>query len=75
VNIHLAHHLFTSVPFYNLPKLHKRLMLEPYYQNESQRYDTYFSSKDCVFADLLKMDAGEKKDPDPPETVPPVLVK
>lgn len=31
VNYHLDHHLYPSVPFYNLPKLHAALMADPEY--------------------------------------------
>lgn len=31
VNYHLDHHLYPSVPFYNLPRLHAALMAEPEY--------------------------------------------
>jgi len=33
INYHVAHHLFPSVPWYNLPALHARLMLEPAYRD------------------------------------------
>src|SRR5262249_33443879 len=32
VNCHIAHHLFPSVPFYNLLKLHLKLMEDPVYR-------------------------------------------
>jgi fatty acid desaturase len=33
VGYHLEHHLYPSVPFYNLPKLHKILMEQPIYRS------------------------------------------
>lgn len=53
INYHIAHHLFTSVPFYNLPALHKRLLAEPHYAAEARSYNSYFSSRDSVFSELL----------------------
>lgn len=53
INYHIAHHLYTSVPFYNLPALHKRLMSEPHYAAEARNYSSYFSSRDSVFNELL----------------------
>lgn len=35
INYHLDHHLYPSVPFYNLPKLHKLLMNDPVYQKKA----------------------------------------
>lgn len=53
INFHIAHHLYTSVPFYNLPALHKRLLAEPYYASEARSYGSYFSTRDSVFSELL----------------------
>jgi fatty acid desaturase len=53
INYHIAHHLYTSVPFYNLPALHKRLMSEPHYAAEARSYSSYFSTRDSVFSELL----------------------
>lgn len=35
VNFHLEHHLFPSVPFYNLPQLHQALMTNPVYSSRA----------------------------------------
>ncbi len=69
VNYHIAHHLYTSVPFYNLPALHTRLLTEPHYAAEARSYGSYFSSRDSVFSELLvrKLPHGE------PLTVSPVV--
>jgi fatty acid desaturase len=37
INYHLEHHLFPSVPHYNLPKLHATLMHLEFYRAESHR--------------------------------------
>jgi fatty acid desaturase len=31
INVHIAHHLFPAVPYYNLPALHRELMKDPRY--------------------------------------------
>jgi fatty acid desaturase len=35
INYHLDHHLYPSVPFYNLPKLHKVLLDDPVYRKKA----------------------------------------
>jgi fatty acid desaturase len=35
VNYHLEHHLYPSVPFYNLPELHRVLMQDPEYRRSA----------------------------------------
>ena len=35
VNYHLDHHLYPSVPFYNLPKLHALLLANPQYRENA----------------------------------------
>ena len=42
VGHHLDHHLYPSVPFYNLPKLHTLLMKDPEYRARAHRNDNYF---------------------------------
>ncbi len=41
VNYHLEHHLFPSVPFYNLPQLHRLLMKESVFRREGEIAHTY----------------------------------
>lgn len=43
VSYHLEHHLFPGVPFYNLPKLHKKLMKAEAYQRKAHITKGYFS--------------------------------
>jgi len=45
VQYHLDHHLFPSVPFYNLPKLHHILMSVPEYAEHAVQTDTYLGFK------------------------------
>ena len=41
LNYHLAHHLFPSVPFYNLPKLHRLLMTDETFRKEAHVSHSY----------------------------------
>ena len=41
INYHTAHHLFPSVPWYNLPALHARLMEEPAYRDRLVSASSY----------------------------------
>jgi len=43
VNYHLEHHLYPSIPWYNLPTCHQILCLEPYYQEQAHITEGYFS--------------------------------
>jgi fatty acid desaturase len=42
LNYHLAHHLFPSVPFYNLPKLHQILLSDESFREKAHITKTYF---------------------------------
>ncbi len=42
VGLHLVHHLFPSVPFYNLPRVHRALQQIPEYAQGALQVDTYF---------------------------------
>jgi fatty acid desaturase len=42
INYHLDHHLFPSIPFYNLPQFHQRLLQEPLYRKHAKLKDGYF---------------------------------
>lgn len=57
INYHLAHHLFPSVPFYNLPKLHARLMQEEQYASHAHLKTSYLSldPKKGVLGELLQL--------------------
>jgi fatty acid desaturase len=41
VNFHLEHHLYPSVPFYNLPQLHRALMANPAYASRAHNTHGY----------------------------------
>ena len=43
VNYHLDHHLYPSVPFYNLPALHARLLADPAYRSRAHITRGYLS--------------------------------
>lgn len=46
---HLEHHLFPGVPFYNLPRLHRRLMRHPVYLKEAHITRGYFNVvRECL---------------------------
>ncbi|MDJ0632239.1 MAG: fatty acid desaturase family protein [Xenococcaceae cyanobacterium MO_188.B29] len=55
VNYHLEHHLFPSVPFYNLPKLHFLLMEDPVFQKEAQLSNSYLGLSTGVLGELTKV--------------------
>ncbi len=40
IGYHLDHHLYPSVPFYNLPQLHRQLMTNPRYANQAHQTRT-----------------------------------
>ncbi|WP_013323911.1 fatty acid desaturase family protein [Gloeothece verrucosa] len=52
VHYHLEHHLFPSVPFYNLDKLHNLLMADPDYKREALIAHSYLDPKDGIIAIL-----------------------
>ena len=52
INFHLEHHLFPSVPFYNLPKLHKELMMLPEYRKNAHITKGYFSFRHGLLGEL-----------------------
>lgn len=55
IRYHLSHHLYPSVPQYNLPQLHERLMQDPEFAKTAHQNDSYFlfGSK-SVFSDLTE---------------------
>jgi fatty acid desaturase len=53
VNHHLDHHLFPSVPWYNLPKLHRLLMREPEYAARAHITRSYTGLRKGVLGELL----------------------
>jgi amino acid adenylation domain-containing protein len=52
INYHLAHHLYPSVPFYNLPKLHKILMRNADVRRRAEIADSYLFGRNCVLAQV-----------------------
>jgi len=42
VNYHIEHHLYPSVPFYRLPRLHELLMSQPGFHHQAHVTQTYF---------------------------------
>lgn len=49
INYHIDHHLFPSVPFYRLPKLHAELCSQPSYATRAHITDTYLGVlRECV---------------------------
>ncbi len=51
---HLDHHLFPSVPFYNLPKLHQTLLQNEEYGQHAFQNTSYLGRNRSVFNDLIK---------------------
>ncbi len=51
-NFHIAHHLFPSVPLYNLPRLHAVLMKDAEFREEGQIWKRYLG-KDGMISSLL----------------------
>lgn len=51
INYHLEHHLYPSVPFFRLPRLHKKLMENSAYQQQAHVTQTYWGVlRECVNA-------------------------
>ena len=59
VNYHLAHHLFPSVPWYNLPKLHNRLQELEVFQANAKITKSYLGLKEGVLAEMLQPKGGQ----------------
>ena len=53
VNYHLAHHLYPSVPFYNLPRLHQRLMACQVFRTHAHITKSYLGMKEGVLGEVL----------------------
>lgn len=66
VHYHLDHHLFPSVPFYNLPALHGLLEHVPEYAEQAHQNDSYFGAgSDSVLTDLTANTPGGIREIDP----------
>ena len=50
VHYHVDHHLYPSVPYYNLPKLHTLLLAQPEYMARAHITDGYYAGlrRECV---------------------------
>ncbi len=57
INYHIAHHLFPSVPFYNLPKLHERLMEEEEFRMKAKLVPTYLGLRNGVLGEMIRKSA------------------
>jgi fatty acid desaturase len=55
IRYHLAHHLFPTVPQYNLPKLHEYLMGFSEYAEHSHQNRSYLFGKKSVIGDILNL--------------------
>jgi fatty acid desaturase len=53
INYHLEHHLFPSVPFHNLPRLHARLMQDEVFRANAHLTQSYSGVVRGVLAELL----------------------
>ncbi len=63
VGLHLTHHLFPSVPFYNLQKLNDRLMSHPLYRLEAHQNTSYlWPSARPMANDLFKRDKNSNSE-------------
>jgi fatty acid desaturase len=51
---HLEHHLFPSVPFYNLPQLHARLMQQDVFRAQAHLTQSYTGIAKGVIAELIR---------------------
>jgi fatty acid desaturase len=58
VNYHLAHHLFPSVPWYNLPKLQARLEELEVFQRHAKITKSYLGIHEGVLGEILKPSRG-----------------
>ena len=54
INYHIDHHLFPSVPYYNLPKLHQILLKNNHYVKNAHINKTYLGFKDGLLGEILK---------------------
>ena len=57
INYHIEHHVFPSVPCYNVPKLHKLLMQDPWYRATAHLNRGYLSVRQGFLGELLTTEA------------------
>jgi fatty acid desaturase len=49
INYHIEHHWYPSVPFYNLPALHVRLMAQPEFREQAVVTNSLMASlRQCI---------------------------
>jgi fatty acid desaturase len=53
INIHIAHHLFPSIPQYNLVSVHSLLLKCPAYRDSGTIFDSYFLDGKRAYRDLV----------------------
>ncbi len=58
VNHHLEHHLFPAVPFYQLPKVRKRLLEEPTFRERASVCKTYLGGRESVLGSITSTTRG-----------------
>lgn len=54
INFHLDHHLFPSVPFYNLPALHRLLLTQEDFRRYAHRTKSYLGFKQGVLQEVTR---------------------
>lgn len=53
INVHIAHHMFPSIPHYNLPKMQALLMKDETFRSRAHLVRGYWSPRHGVLAELL----------------------
>lgn len=62
VCLHLDHHLFPAVAFYNLPKLHKKLLEDDEYKKSAHINQGYLHwNKSSLLKDIIAKNASQKQ--------------
>jgi fatty acid desaturase len=54
IRFHMDHHLFPSIPQYNLPKFHSYLMTYPEFSTKIHNNNSYFFGSNSVLSDLIR---------------------
>ncbi len=62
IHIHTAHHLFPSVPQYNLPRLHQLLLQYPPYQQQGKIFESYFGKSPRAYDELIQHPVDQPRD-------------
>jgi len=53
INYHIAHHLWPSIPLYNLPKMHAILMQNPEFRQRAALWRTYLGKNNGLISSML----------------------